>query len=43
MPASSVGLGRYRSAATVEVERPWTNDLDRGEDRPMLLAAEEGR
>jgi hypothetical protein len=31
-----------RSAAAVKVERPWTNDLDRGEDRPMLLAAEEG-
>jgi hypothetical protein len=37
---SSVGLGRGRSAAAVKVERPWTNDLDRGEDRPMLLGAE---
>jgi hypothetical protein len=39
--ASSGGLKQGRSAAAVKVERPWTNDLDRGEDRPMLLAAEE--
>jgi hypothetical protein len=38
---SSVGLHRCRSAAAVKVERPWTNDLDRGEDRPILSAAEE--
>jgi hypothetical protein len=38
---SSVGLKWCRSAAAVKVERPWTNDLDRGEDRRMLLAAEE--
>jgi hypothetical protein len=37
----SVGLKRCRSAAAVKVERPWTNDLDRGEDRPILSAAEE--
>jgi hypothetical protein len=39
----SAGLRPCRPAAAVKVERPWTNDLDRGEDRPMLLAAEEGR
>jgi hypothetical protein len=38
---SSVDLKRCRSAAAVKVERPWTNDLDRGEDRPILFAAEE--
>jgi hypothetical protein len=38
---SSVGLKRCRSATAVQVKRPWTNGLDRGEDRRMLLAAEE--
>src|SRR4051812_46482153 len=38
--ACSVGWWARRPAAAVKVERPWTNDLDRGEDRRMLLAAE---
>ena len=38
---SSAGSRSRRSPATVKVERPWTNDLDRGEARHMLLAAEE--
>jgi hypothetical protein len=37
---SSTGLRSRRSAAAVRAERPGTNDLDRGEDRLVLLAAE---